>query len=455
MTKAAAKQLKAVGVPSVRWSDEWGQYWTRIGYNRTANGNRGRARFYLGRDESAAVAKAAGLKQEWRMLKAAAQGSASAVCWPLERSPASADLGRLSPIEQAAAVAVFHAEQTSDAIADGEVTTVGREERGGQAVRHGTDPAVVWQTPTHRIEQVAKLFGEYREAKGTVKAATLVNDARNLRAAIAAYNGQLLIADLRYAEVEAWRDAILRRQRNGEIGRRTANNYLGEVHRLLDWCHRTPTIAYRHPEDVDALFIKLRNATAPNIAEYNPTDLLKIVKAATDRQRLYIYLALNLGAYQSDISDLRADEITTYNGVPCVIRRRSKTSHQNEFAAMHILWPETENLLRRQMARQPNEHDRALLNEAGRPLLRKAPHSDCISDSYLLLQKRTARLPFKQYRKLGATAIQRIGGDEARRLYKAGTVGDGDRLYVRDSYQKLVPHLIAWGDELRRDAILF
>jgi hypothetical protein len=63
----------------------------------------------------------------------------------------------------------------------------------------------------------------------------------------------------------------------------------------------------RHPEYVEALFAKLRNATATNIAEYDAATLLKIVRGATDRQRLYIYLALNLGSYQSDISDLRND----------------------------------------------------------------------------------------------------------------------------------------------------
>ena len=97
----------------------------------------------------------------------------------------------------------------------------------------------------------------------------------------------------------------------------------------------------------------------------------------------------------------------------------------------------------------------ALLSERGTPLYRKKPHCDIISDTYLVLQQRSAaRLPFKQFRKIGATAIQRIGGDEARRLYKAGTIDSGDRVYVREAWEKLTPYLLAWGDELRQDGVL-
>ena len=42
-----------------------------------------------------------------------------------------------------------------------------------------------------------------------------------------------------------------------------------------------------------------------------------------------------------------------------------------------------------------------------------------------------------------------------RRLYKAGTIDDGDKVYVLETWDKLTPHLLAWGDELRLDSVLY
>jgi hypothetical protein len=54
-----------------------------------------------------------------------------------------------------------------------------------------------------------------------------------------------------------------------------------------------------------------------------------------------VYLALNCGMYQSDIGHLLQSKIVERDGETFIIRGREKTSHQNDFKAMHCLWPET------------------------------------------------------------------------------------------------------------------
>jgi hypothetical protein len=103
----------------------------------------------------------------------------------------------------------------------------------------------------------------------------------------------------------------------------------------------------------------------------------------------------------------------------------------------------------------------ALLNESGNPLYRHDENGkyNGVGHAYTRLLKkakkqRIALLPFKQLRKLGTSAMERLGGQQARRLYKAGTIDSGDKVYVREAWEKLTPHLLAWAAELRFDGVL-
>lgn len=437
MTIIMAVALKQVGIPAVRWSAHNRQFFTRIGYRRSKSGRRQRAFFYLGKDLKAAIGKAAALKSEWRGLR---RKGGNLTVWPLGSAIApSPEMAKLTPEDINAAIEKYHHDADVDAVEAGEAE----------------------QKPTLRIEQVRDQYLEYRKSKlgigdgQGINEKSYNNEFRNLKNALAVVDQRMTINGLSYPEIERLRDGIFRRVGKGELAKRTANSYWGEVRRMLDWAHRQPNVTYRHPEDVNVLFkARFKNVTAVNIAEYDADQLKKLLETATDRQRLFIYLALNCGHYQVDIGNLRADEIIDYNGKTAIVRRRSKTAHQNDFESMHILWDETAKLLKAQMAKR-NAHGLALLSEKGTPIYRVAPHCDIITDTYGVLQKRAGvKLPFKQFRKLGATAIQRIGGDEARRLYKAGTIDSGDKVYVREAWEKLTPHLMAWGKQLRADGVL-
>lgn len=434
MTKAAKRAIKSVGVPTIALHAS-GQYYARIGYNRTADGNRQRRFWYLGRDEPEAVQQAAAIKVQWKALKRA-QGSGAVWNDATDETP-----------EMREAVTHFHEEMRIDAL----------------------ERDVDEQVPRLRLEQVRAMYDEYREAKIGVggeqglKRSTFTDASRNLRLALGYVDAKSLINSLGHAEIETWKDAIFRRV-NGKadgITRRTAVNYCRAIKGMLDWSHRRADVPYRHPEDVADLF-SFSKFTTVNVAAYDAKQLKGILKLATDRERLYVYLGLNCGYYPSDIGNIQADEIiATEDGRHAIVRRRDKTSHQNEFEGMHVLWDETYNLLAREMA-QRNIYGLALLNEVGKPLYRHDEDGKYNGIGHAhgrLLAKATkqgvAPLSFKQLRKIGTSAMERLGGQQARRLYKAGTIDSGDKVYIREAWENLTPHLSAWGEQLRADGVLY
>ena len=442
VTNTALAALKTVGIPAVRMHAS-GQYYARIGYRRSASGVRQRSFFYLGKDENAAIAKAAVIKQVWKKLKKKQGRNA---VWESNPNAVLISLRHLTSEQVEARIAEFHQNLMETGVED-----------------------VGMAQPRYRVDQVKEMYLEYRKGKvgivggQGINESTYSNESRNLKGGLKSVAAGTLIDSLDYAALEKLRDNIFRRvggNSNG-ISKRTANSYWLEVHRMLNWAHHQSYISYRHPEGAEELFSRrFRNPNPIRIARYDPTQLKKLVDHATDRQRLYIYLALNCGYYPSDIGTIRRREIVVRKDDTAIIRQRSKTVHQNDFEAMHVLWPETAALLKREMAKcaqfGDKDDDLALLTIRGTPLYRRSPKCDNIGDSYLALHRAAGvDLPFKQFRKIGATAMQRIGGDEIRRLYKAGTIDDGDKVYVLETWDKLTPHLSAWGEELRRDEILY
>jgi hypothetical protein len=103
-----------------------------------------------------------------------------------------------------------------------------------------------------------------------------------------------------------------------------------------------------------------------------------------------------------------------------------------------------------------NQWDLALLNDVNKPLYRTDDGKyDAVSHAFNRLKEKSgSTLTLKQFRKIGASAMERLGGQQPRRLYKAGTIDSGDKVYVVEARQNLTPVLDKWGDELRADGIL-
>jgi integrase len=114
-----------------------------------------------------------------------------------------------------------------------------------------------------------------------------------------------------------------------------------------------------------ALKIKLEQTTP------QPFPLKEIKTLLNDadtpeKTKLFVLIALNTGAYPSDLADLQAEEIDLKNGR--ITRKRSKTKdHPNVPKVSYKLWPQTLALLRKHSQKKGV----ALLNEDGKPLQSK------------------------------------------------------------------------------------
>jgi hypothetical protein len=149
-------------------------------------------------------------------------------------------------------------------------------------------------------------------------------------------------------------------------------------------------------------------STTKAIQVWTRDEVRHVFGKASDRMRLYLLLALNIGAMQQDIADLQDDEIDWTEGR--VRRKRSKTRDKaNAPVVSYLLWPETLRLLEQFRSGKAT----VLLAETGRPLVRKELReggklhaSDTIGISFQQLQARLEfRKSFKHLRKTGASLL--------------------------------------------------
>jgi hypothetical protein len=142
--------------------------------------------------------------------------------------------------------------------------------------------------------------------------------------------------------------------------------------------------------------------------------LANIMADSNPRTRLFLYLGLNCGYQQTDMSELGQDELV---GTQIVERKRCKGDRREHVPAVtYTLWPETLALLRRFRAGRNAPHNRKgkprlLVTEKNTPLLTLTPRADNIRRAYLrILDKanipRTKRKPIAALRKTSATILE-------------------------------------------------
>jgi integrase len=167
----------------------------------------------------------------------------------------------------------------------------------------------------------------------------------------------------------------------------------------------------RNIDDRDLSFKKSIHA----IKTFDVAELMNLVNAANDRLKLCMLLMANCGMQQTDISDLRQDEVDWQVGR--IRRRRSKTAkHDDVPVADYKLWPETFALLKQQRSDDPV---RVLLNENGKPLKQTGltdkghTNNDNIKSAYMRLLRdqlkipEAQRKPLKLIRKTSASLLER------------------------------------------------
>lgn len=144
-------------------------------------------------------------------------------------------------------------------------------------------------------------------------------------------------------------------------------------------------------------------------------EISTYLKAATNRQKLYLLLALNCGMYPNDISSLLHTEVDWIGGR--IIRKRTKTRDKSEKVPKvdYPLWKETFRLLKECRS---DHSTLVLVNESGLPLVEESDKEgkwkrrNNIKSEFFRLQHRTMKLsakerkPLKSLRKTGATMLE-------------------------------------------------
>ena len=242
------------------------------------------------------------------------------------------------------------------------------------------------------------------------------------------------------------------------VSERTGINYCRSFKSFLNWCDDHEAFGFSLPKGSADLF-SFKTTEKTKIEELEPKAMKKLLDACGEKTRLYILLMCNCGYYASDIGDLKFDDLTVHDGDHCIWRGRTKTSHQNEFESLHVLWPETYELLMKYKAPKDNAFGRLLLTQTGLPLYREAVGE--FKNMAIARAIENARdvsgvdIAPKQFRKFGATAIARLGaskttnGGDVARLYAGQVIPGSLKFYAKEHFTPLTKALKKWRLELK------
>lgn len=151
-----------------------------------------------------------------------------------------------------------------------------------------------------------------------------------------------------------------------------------------------------------------KKVSAPDA--FSIREIKSFLKEATGRPRLYILLMLNCGMYQTDISNIRHDEVNWRTGT--ITRKRSKTKkHASVPVVCYKLWKETLQLLREY---REKKGELVLLNTDGSPLVVRGikPNGDPTTNDAItnslkpVREKIKIHKPAKLFRKTSASLIK-------------------------------------------------
>ena len=188
---------------------------------------------------------------------------------------------------------------------------------------------------------------------------------------------------------------------------------------------------------------------AKKVRTWDVNEVKDAVHQATGQLRLHLLLMVNCGMLQTDISELRKDEVDWAKGR--IIRKRSKTDHHEDVPTVdYELWPLTFDLLKKYRSQDP---EIALLTENGNRWVckrltedGKLVKSDNIASCYVWLKKKTANSkPLKQLRKTSASLIE---SHKEYGRYKGHFLGHSPRTIADKHYaapsQELFDEIIFW-----------
>jgi integrase len=144
---------------------------------------------------------------------------------------------------------------------------------------------------------------------------------------------------------------------------------------------------------------------------FTPAELKRQVDEAVGQLKLHLLLMTNCGFYQSDIAELKQEEVDWTAGI--ITRKRSKTDDREETPTVRWkLWPITFELLKKHRSAHL---ELALLTNRGKPWVEKSlretdgklSKTDKIVSNYRRLIERTGIVkPLKTIRKTSANLLE-------------------------------------------------
>ena len=477
-------------LPSVCYIERAKQWSCKIGYNMTASG-RQRAFQYVKENHNKvgqhnAGSRALELRDQWervetewdtvhrpRMEKIAPEMDWSKPVWPTSKFI----LELVQKFNEKSGTALKEVE--SEMLGDDKADLARVAERNPKLIVKAVDPfGQLRKTSSLTIEQardnwVADMQGKVGLAGGHgLKSNTFNNYRDAVKIALSPLDITKSIDTLSKSNLEGlvkhWMKLPIAKNKHGEekqIKVRTAVGYCKRVRMFLLWLADQEGVDFQMPKGCDRLF-RFSGFNKSAVPDYQTAlpKIKRLLANATDRTRLYMLLAMNIGGYQVDIGAIKHEELVQRNGEWYIWRQREKTSAEDSgYQVLHWLMPETVALLMRYAAPATNPHGRLLLNDEGQPLW-QAAEDKARKDAITLAFKRVItkfrnadkkagseekfQFVFKQFRKIGATAIKRIAGADVSRMYLGQVVPGVLRMYAQDDFAVVTESLKTWHKEL-------
>ena len=208
-----------------------------------------------------------------------------------------------------------------------------------------------------------------------------------------------------------YRSVLLNKVNANELAPATAKGKIGSVKTFVRWLWQIEAIP-NLPRIMDAKssYLSISVPHTPVII-FTKEEISTLLKEASTRTKLYMYLMLNCGMTQKDIADLDHSEIDLDAG--CIIRKRSKTRKQMNVPCVNYkLWGQTLDLLKLEQC--SSQTGRVLLNKSGGSLWTEEAASsggyikkDNIKSAFDRLRKKVSiNKPLKSLKKTSASLLR-------------------------------------------------
>lgn len=219
----------------------------------------------------------------------------------------------------------------------------------------------------------------------------------------------------------------------GNLSTYTARDRLDSVRQFLRdrWqLHKLENL----PRNVDSRDLPI-TAHPAKVRTFTVEEVKTLLKDASERTRLYLLLMLNLGYLQTDISELRHEDVDWKQGF--VEKKRHKTERYKHVPTVRYkLWTETFDLLKKHQSSDP---ERVLVTEDGKPLKQsrikangKLHKTSAITEAWKRLAKKTNTMkPVKLIRK---TAADLLDGHQEHGRYSLHFLGHSSRSVALKHY---------------------